>query len=131
MLLFIELAHTRISFVFVFYLWSWQIDDETKSERFFAEFYDGWLWVCLSLLPFFCEAELGKITLVCMYPCGLVQFCPLKDVAIMVSRLNMPITFMVFNLNHLQLNHFYEFLFGVLTFKLSHYLIVFFTGAVF
>lgn len=80
---------------------------------------------------FFCEAELGKITLVCMYPCGLVQFCPLKDVAILVSRLNMPIAFMVFNLNHLQLNHFYEFLFGVLTLKLSHYLIVFFTGAVF
>lgn len=73
----------------------------------------------------FCEAELGKTTLVCMYPCGLFQFCPLKDVANMFSRLNMPIAFMVFNLNHLQLNHFYEFLFGVLILKLSHYLIVF------
>lgn len=63
--------------LFVFYLWSWQIYDDTKSERFLLTFMmDGYVrvWVCYHV----CEAKLGQIALVSMVPLWFAPVLPVQ-----------------------------------------------------
>lgn len=69
--------------------WWWN-----KIQALFCWIYDGWLWA-YKLATKFCEAELGRIPLICSF------FAPLiVDVTKLGSKLNVRIAFMVFNLNN-------------------------------